>query len=276
MRYTKATGVEAFRASTPSTSPGLPGERFTRVFVSVDATLVLLLAFAFAFGNGWQTAKILGINPWIAPLIQPAVDLAVVGLMVGVRYLAIHGWTDDQLAKPRRWLKLFGGMTLAMNTALPLQEHRWGRASWDAVGPVLLIAWSELAPWLLRAIYSVRAAQEALVQDVLVAPVPEPQEAPEEVDIPSAQTPPERPSNVITLTSTSLNPRQVVCDFLKQWDAQGKGYADGLITACEQVLRPVYQQLGREAITRRRVGQLCQTAWDDMFEEGVLSTPRSA
>ncbi|MFD4858452.1 hypothetical protein [Streptomyces atratus] len=149
----------------------MPGETFTRVFITVDSGIVLLLTFAFMFGNGWETAKILGVHYLIAPLIQPAVDLAVVGLMVGLRYLAAHGWTDEELRKPRTWLRIFGAMTLAMNTALPLHQHHYGRAAWDAIGPVLLIAWSELAPWLLRAIYTVRLELEAAKREATSAPV---------------------------------------------------------------------------------------------------------
>ena len=42
----------------------------------------------------------LGITAWIAWLVAPAVDLSVIGLLTGMRFLSLHGYTDDQLARP--------------------------------------------------------------------------------------------------------------------------------------------------------------------------------
>lgn len=271
MRWNKPTGVEALPAPAPGTS-FLPDGRPTRVFVTVDAATVILLAFAFGFGNGWATARILGINPWIAPLIQPAVDLAVVGLMVGIRYLAIHGWTDRQLTKPRRWLQAFGAMTLSMNVALPLTEHHLGRAAWDAVGPILLIAWSELAPWLLRAIYSVRAEQAALYEPKNPGPRAEPgpleeEPEPEEEEDPSVPDPEPEHANVIDITSANL--RDLVRQFCIDWDQKGKTYT-GLIGAAYQALNPIHPR------TRRQFAGLCREEWDRLFATGVVRTPRPA
>lgn len=264
MRYAKPTGDLATTSPSSDSISPLPGEGFTRVFVTVDTSLVILLAFAFGFGNGWATARILGINPWIAPLIQPAVDLAVVGLMIGVRYLAIHGMTDAELAKPRRWLRLFGLLTLAMNTALPVQEGRVGRAAWDAIGPVLLIAWSELAPWLLRAIYSVRQ-QEARQTTPLAATA---------VDVVDDRPPADAPvpPNVVPIGSGhTLSLRELARHLMIQWDKEGKRYAEGVIGAVHAIVR----DQGHD-VTRRRVGQVCMAEWDDLYTQGSVRTPRTA
>ncbi|MFI0265666.1 hypothetical protein [Streptomyces luteogriseus] len=247
----------------------MPAEGFTRVFITVDAALVIFLAFAFAFGNGWETARRLGINPYIAPLIQPSVDLAVIGLMVGIRYLAVHGWTDEQLQMPRRWLRFFGLLTMAMNTALPLSQHHWGRAAWDAIGPILLIAWSELAPWLLRAIHSVRAEQ--LAHQPHKVPEPEAQESE-----PEAEPEPEiKRRKVVAVRSGT--PQEIVEDWLKDWDKKGHTYAENPAAALRREMRRVPQafQLSQR-VSDRWIGKLCQDTWDKLFDQGEVTTRRAA
>ncbi|MFE9834056.1 SpdA protein [Streptomyces sp. NPDC005551] len=259
----------------------MPGETFTRVFITVDSALVILLAFLFAFGNGWDTALMLGVNLYIAPLIQPAVDLAVIGLMVGLRYLAVHGWTDEQLKMPRRWLRTFGLMTLAMNTALPLSEQHWGRAAWDAIGPVLLIAWSELAPWLLRAIYSVRqevAAQTVQAREAAQASEKKPKKnrKPKTVKKPTAIPPtPPPPHSVVTITTGE--PRVVVRNWLLDWDRNGRTYADNPAAALKKLRRanPKAVRIVPD-VGDRRIGQLCTEEWDRLHSTGLVSTPRAA
>lgn len=280
MRTRKRTGEAAVAAPSPTTS-SMPGETFTRVFITVDSALVILLAFAFAFGNGWTTAQRLGIHPYIAPLIQPAVDLAVIGLMVGLRYLAVHGWSDEQLKKPRRWLRFFGLMTLAMNTALPLHEGHYGRAAWDAIGPILLIAWSELAPWLLRAIYSVRqealavAALEATeavepvtpVQPMSEVPVveePEVEDEPDEVvveDEPVAE-------ELTALQLASGNTRRIAHAWLADWLAKGRTYEENPTAALHKLMKDDPRAFGMErAVSRERLGQLCREEWPKVIAE---------
>ena len=51
---------------------------------------------------------------------------------------------DGQLAKPRRMLRFCGILTLALNTAGALGHRQFGTALVDAVGPALLIGWSDL------------------------------------------------------------------------------------------------------------------------------------
>ena len=43
-------------------------------------------------------------------------------------------------------------MPLALNVAAPLIAQEWGKAAFDAVGPLLLIGWAEVAPGLLQAL----------------------------------------------------------------------------------------------------------------------------
>lgn len=276
MRWSKRTGDE----SAPAPSPHMPRESFTRVFITVDSALVIALAFSFAFGNGWTTARMLGVNPWIAPLIQPAVDLAVVGLMIGLRYLAIHGWSDEELRMPRRWLRLFGMMTLAMNTALPLWQHHWGRAAWDAIGPILLIAWSELAPWLLRAIYSVRPAQHLLSGDEAVetsrTPGEElgsvPDEAVPEAEQPDEKSPADEVGTVIDIKAGTLE--DYVRSHLLEWEREGRTYTDCPAAALHRQIVEAPSAFGRsKPWTRRRVNQVCKVMWPAMYEAKLLKTP---
>ena len=81
----------------------------------------------------------LGITAWIAWLVAPAVDLSVIGLLTGIRFLSLHGYTDAQLARLRRMLRFCGLLTLALNTAGAVGHRQFGTALVDAVGPALLI-----------------------------------------------------------------------------------------------------------------------------------------
>lgn len=61
-----------------------------------------------------------------------------------------------QRLRPARRLLLFASIvTLALNVAAPLLAGRFGRALFDAVGPLLLIGWAEVGPSLLQTINSV-------------------------------------------------------------------------------------------------------------------------
>jgi hypothetical protein len=133
----------------------VPGEAFTRRSVTVVTATIVALTFAFSLGNVDRLCVNLGITGWIAWLVGPAVDLSVVGLLTGMRFLSLHGYTDEQLSKPRTLLRLCGALTLALNTAGALGHLQYGTALVDAVGPVLLIGWSEVGPWMLRQVYAV-------------------------------------------------------------------------------------------------------------------------
>jgi len=55
--------------------------------------------------------------------------------------------------RPARRLMIFASVvTLALNVAEPLVAGEIGKAAFDAVGPLLLIGWSEVGPSLLQAI----------------------------------------------------------------------------------------------------------------------------
>ncbi|MYU09565.1 hypothetical protein GTZ78_02375 [Streptomyces sp. SID8361] len=121
---------------------------------------VVGLTFLFGFGNVWTLALRLGVPPWVAPLVAPAVDLSVLGLLLGIRYLALHGAPPEQLGPARRLLVISSVMTLALNVTDPLLAGQSGRAAFDAVGP-LLIGWAEVGPGLLQAINGVGAEELA-------------------------------------------------------------------------------------------------------------------
>lgn len=126
--------------------------------VTAAMSAVVGLTFLFGFGNVWHLALTLGVPGYVAPLIAPAVDLSVLGLMVGSRYLAMHGAPDTALRPARLLLLGTSGASLALNVASPVTAGRWGSAAFDAVGPLLLIGWSEVGPKLLRAMADMSAS----------------------------------------------------------------------------------------------------------------------
>ncbi|MFE2186361.1 SpdA protein [Streptomyces sp. NPDC059455] len=132
---------------------------------------VVSLTFLFGFGNVWNLALRMGVPPWVAPLVAPAVDLSILGLLLGIRHLALHGAPVEGLRPARRLLVLSSGMTLALNTADPLIAGALGKAAFDAVGPVLLIGWAEVGPGLLHALATTNRQGSATRQ-----PAPPPNE----------------------------------------------------------------------------------------------------
>ncbi|CAO5179644.1 DUF2637 domain-containing protein [Frankia sp. AiPs1] len=119
--------------------------------VTVIMVVVVGLTFAFGFGNVFQLGLRLGVPVWVAPLVAPAVDLSVVGLLLGTRQLAVQGAPPELLRPARRLLVFSSVVTLALNIAEPVIAGDYGKAAFDAVGPALLIGWSEVGPGLLRA-----------------------------------------------------------------------------------------------------------------------------
>ncbi|SCF60128.1 hypothetical protein GA0115260_100206 [Streptomyces sp. MnatMP-M27] len=132
------------------------GAAFERAVTLRAVTLIMAavvgLTFLFGFGNVWTLALRLGVPPWVAPLVAPAVDLSVLGLLLGTRYLALQGAGREQLRPARRLLVFSSLMTLALNVTDPLLAGQNGKAAFDAVGPLLLIGWAEVGPGLLQAI----------------------------------------------------------------------------------------------------------------------------
>ncbi len=74
--------------------------RVTLRAVTMIMAAVVGLTFLFGFGNVWTLALRLRVPPWVAPLVAPAVDLSVLGLLLGTRYLALQGAGREQL-RPR-------------------------------------------------------------------------------------------------------------------------------------------------------------------------------
>lgn len=145
-------------ATVPLDLPGgiataLPGEALTRRAVTVITAAIVAMTFAFSLGNVTRLCLDLGITAWIAWLVGPAVDLSVVGLLSGIRFLSLHGYADAELSKLNRMLRCCGLLTLALNTASALSKREYGTALVDAVGPALLMLWSEVGPGMLRQIH---------------------------------------------------------------------------------------------------------------------------
>ncbi|GHF50751.1 hypothetical protein FHX82_003930 [Amycolatopsis bartoniae] len=108
---------------------------------------VVGLTFLFGFGNVLDLALRLGVPVWVAPLVAPAVDLSILGLLLGTRHLVVQGVELDSLRGARRLLIFASFVTLALNVADPLV-----RGSLARLRSMLLIGWSEVGPSLLHAL----------------------------------------------------------------------------------------------------------------------------
>jgi hypothetical protein len=129
--------------------------------VTVIMGVVVGLTFLFGFGNALNLALRLGVPVWVAPLVAPAVDLSILGLLLGSRHLALAGAAPAHLQPARRLLIFASMVTLALNMADPIVAGEYGKAAFDAVGPLLLIGWAEVGPDLLRALTTTRRPVEA-------------------------------------------------------------------------------------------------------------------
>ncbi|GAA2064183.1 hypothetical protein GCM10009801_08620 [Streptomyces albiaxialis] len=150
----------------------MAGEQLTQRTVTAVMAVIATLAFVFSFGNVWALALRLGVPRPIAPLIAPMVDLSVLGLLVGLRHLALRGVPASELRAAVRLMHASGLLTLALNVAEPLLAGHYGRAALDAVAPVLLLGWGAVGPGLLRHLHASPTAEPA------PAPSPEPAAAP--------------------------------------------------------------------------------------------------
>src|SRR6266508_3317493 len=126
----EAASREPAATTTFEANEWLPtGERVTRAAVTAIMALIALLTFAFSFGNIWALGLSLGVSPWIAPLVGPAADLSVVGLLVAVRYLSLRGVDGRHLRPARFLLAVTGVATLTLNVAWPVAHRAYGRAA---------------------------------------------------------------------------------------------------------------------------------------------------
>lgn len=115
--------------SAPERRVSAAEEAFTRRTLTTTMLTIAALTFAFSFGNVWSLGLRLGVAPWLAPLIGPAVDLSVIGLIVGIRHLALCGVRAAEL-RPARVLLAFSGLaTLALNIAEPAAPSAVSRSA---------------------------------------------------------------------------------------------------------------------------------------------------
>jgi hypothetical protein len=138
----------------PSTRPGPDTAPVVQTVTVIMATVVGL-TFLFGFSNVLNLALRLDVPTWVAPLVAPSVDLSILGLLLGTRHLALHGATPEQLRPARRLLIFASLATFALNIADPLVTGAYGKAAFDAVGPLLLIGWAGVGPGLLQAISTI-------------------------------------------------------------------------------------------------------------------------
>ena len=169
--------MHAFLPPPWSTAAGLPAEALTRRAVTGITAAIVVMTFAFSLGNVTRLCLDLGITAWIAWLVAPAVDLSVVGLLTGMRFLSLHGYTDTQLTRLHRMLR-FCAADPGLNTAGALEHRQYGTALVDAVGPALLIGWSEAGPWMLRQIHAVCPPATRPEPSARQKPEPAPRPAP--------------------------------------------------------------------------------------------------
>ncbi len=139
--------------------------------VEVIMGAVIGLTFMFGFGNVLSLGLRLGVPGWIAPLVAPAVDLSVMGLLLGLRQLTANGADEAQLKPVRRLLMFCSLVTLALNAADPVIAGEYGKAAFDAVGPLLLIGWSDVGPCLLQDMNKARIVDAAVDDRPVSLPV---------------------------------------------------------------------------------------------------------
>jgi hypothetical protein len=103
--------------------------------VTVIMGVVVGLTFMFGFGNVLNLALRLGVPAWVAPLVAPAVDLSILGLL-GTRHLALTGASQDVLQPARRLLIFASVVTLALKVAARARMRWSHRCSVCASGAI--------------------------------------------------------------------------------------------------------------------------------------------
>jgi hypothetical protein len=132
-------------------------ETITFWIVGAGLAVIPFLVFFFSFGNVGAFGESLGVEHRIAYLTGPAVDLAVVVLVVASSYLAMRE-TERGLWPLHLAAFTCGMIMISLNTEGAVYAHHWRLAAFDSVGPVMLIGWGSLAPWLWRNLTEVRRA----------------------------------------------------------------------------------------------------------------------
>lgn len=89
---------------------------------------------------------------WSRPTTDRCRDLRFRGHSEQRGDLALAGASADLLRPARRLLMFASVATLALNVADPLVASEFGKAAFDAVGPLLLIGRAEIGPGFLQAI----------------------------------------------------------------------------------------------------------------------------
>jgi Protein of unknown function (DUF2637) len=142
--------ASSISSSSHSAVTTVAGVRATRVVVTVTSAVIAVCAFAFSFGNIWHLALAWGVPAPIAPLVAPMLDVSVVGLMIAVRQLSLHGVPGRALVGARLLMLTCAVTTWGLNIAQAFLDHRWGGVAIDSVAPALLLGWAEVGPTLLR------------------------------------------------------------------------------------------------------------------------------
>jgi hypothetical protein len=150
MNFTALPTPAASSMVLASRPAAVAGVRATRVVVTVTSAVIAVCAFAFSFGNIWHLALAWGVPAPIAPLVAPMLDVSVVGLMIAVRQLSLHGVPGRALAGARLLMLTCAVTTWGLNIAQAVLDHRWGGVVIDSVAPALLLGWAEVGPTLLR------------------------------------------------------------------------------------------------------------------------------
>jgi hypothetical protein len=88
--------------------------------------------------NVWTLALRLGVPIWVEPLVAPAVDLSILGLLLGTRHLALHGATPE-LEPPARWLALFVGPFATVTDARAWTAEAASDTGWGTDRPRLRV-----------------------------------------------------------------------------------------------------------------------------------------
>lgn len=188
----------ASRKNTPDGRDAV--ETLTFWIVGIVLAAVPLLVFFFSFGNVGLLGTGLGVEHWIAFLTGPAVDLSVAGCVIASSYLSAKGRTEKDLWPLHAAALVCGLVMIALNTGGALYANHWRLAAFDSVGPMLLIGWGSLAPWLWRRMTEARGARPD-------RPASTVQNAKRPTVQPPGDRPPAAPSTPPSTVQATVHPR---------------------------------------------------------------------